>query len=72
MGLADAGIGAVFEDPAGQLYVVSNSQRLHRFDDNRFTAVRPYLSEDAVEPVSPGLALRDRMGEWWIPGGAGL
>jgi ligand-binding sensor domain-containing protein/signal transduction histidine kinase len=71
-GLADAGIGAVFGNPAGELFVVSNNQRIHRLNGTRFTAVRPYLSDDVAEPVRSGLALHDRAGEWWIPGGAGL
>ncbi len=71
-GLADAGIGAVFENQAGELFVVTNNQRIHRFDGTRFMAVRPHLSDDVAEPVRSGLALHDRTGEWWIPGGAGL
>jgi streptogramin lyase/anti-sigma regulatory factor (Ser/Thr protein kinase) len=71
-GLADALIGAVFDDPAGELYVVSNNQRTHRFDGTRFIAVRPNLSGDVADTHGPGRALRDHTGEWWIPGGAGL
>jgi ligand-binding sensor domain-containing protein/signal transduction histidine kinase len=71
-GLAESLIGAIFDDPAGALYVVSNNQRIHRFDGTRLIGVRPNLSKDVADPVGPGIALRDRMGEWWIPGGAGL
>jgi signal transduction histidine kinase/ligand-binding sensor domain-containing protein len=71
-GLADAVIGAVFENRAGELYVISINQRIQRFDGVRFTAVRPNLYKDVADPVSPGAALQDRTGEWWIPGGAGL
>ena len=71
-GLADTTIRGVFESRAGDLYVVSSNQRIHRFDGSGFTAVRPNLSEDVAEVVNPGLPLQDRTGEWWIPGGAGL
>ena len=71
-GLADATIRGVFESRAGDLYAVSSNQRIHQFDGRRFTAVRPNLSEDVAVLVNPGFPLRDRTGEWWIPGGAGL
>ncbi len=71
-GLADFVVGAVFENNAGEVHVVSNNQRIHRFDRTRFTAVRPNLVRDVADPVNAGTALQDRSGEWWIPGGAGL
>jgi ligand-binding sensor domain-containing protein/anti-sigma regulatory factor (Ser/Thr protein kinase) len=71
-GLANATIRGVFESRTGDLYVVSANQRIHRFDGSGFTAVRPNLSEDVAEVVNPGMPLRDRTGEWWIPGGAGV
>ena len=71
-GLADTAIGSVFENRAGELYVISQNQRAHRFEGDRFTAVRPNLTEDDADPVGPGVALQDRAGSWWIPGNAGL
>jgi signal transduction histidine kinase/ligand-binding sensor domain-containing protein len=71
-GLASATIRGVFESRTGDLFVVSNNQRIHRFDGSRFTAVRPNLSEDVAELVNAALPISDRTGEWWIPGGAGL
>ena len=71
-GLADTAIGSVFENHAGELYVISSNQRAHRFEGERFTAVRPNLTDDDVDPIGPGVALQDRAGYWWIPGGAGL
>ncbi len=71
-GLADTSIGTVFEGSDGGLYAVSTNQRIHRFDGRRFTAIRPNLSRDLSDPNGPGSALRDRTGEWWIPGQAGL
>jgi ligand-binding sensor domain-containing protein/two-component sensor histidine kinase len=71
-GLRDTLIGAVFEAPAGRLHVVSSTQHVHRLDAGRFVSVRPNLVEDVADPVGPGTALRDRAGEWWMPGGAGL
>ena len=71
-GLADTAIGSIFEHRTGELQVITNNQRAHRFDGARFIAVRPNLTEDRAEPVGPGSALHDREGEWWIPGGAGL
>ncbi len=71
-GLASATIRGVFESRAGDLFVVSNNQRIHRFDGSGFTAVRPNLSEDVAELVNAALPISDRTGEWWIPGGAGL
>ncbi len=71
-GLRDALIGAVFEAPDGRLHAVSSTQRVHRLAAGRFVSVRPNLSQDLSDPVGPGIALRDRAGEWWIPGGAGL
>ena len=70
-GLAGTPIRAVLQGPAGELHVVSVNQHIHRFDGTRFTAVRVNLSED-VGAVNSGVALHDRAGEWWIPGGAGL
>jgi len=71
-GLVDFVVGSVFESPAGEVHVVSNNQRLHRFDRTRFAAVRPNLVQDVADTVNAGTALLDRRGEWWIPGGAGL
>ena len=71
-GLANAMIGSVFEGPGGNVFVVNGNQRIHEFDGARFTGVRPNLSKDVAEPVGPGIAIRDRAGEWWVPGGAGL
>ena len=70
-GLSGAPIRDVLQGPAGELHVVSINQHIHRFDGTRFTAVRVNLSED-VAAVNSGVALQDRAGEWWIPGGAGL
>ena len=65
--LANTTIRGVFESHAGDLYVVSSNQRIHRFDGSGFTADRPNLSEDVAELVNPGLPLQDHTGEWWVP-----
>jgi ligand-binding sensor domain-containing protein len=70
-GLVDSAIRTVFEDDVGVVYAVSLNQRLHRFDGTRFTSVRPNLVLDDTE-ISSGRALRDRAGEWWIAGAAGV
>jgi ligand-binding sensor domain-containing protein/signal transduction histidine kinase len=70
-GLSATPIRSVLQGPAGDLHVVSVNQHIHRFDGTRFAAVRVNLSED-VGAVNSGVALQDRAGEWWIPGGAGL
>ena len=59
----------VFEDSRGQLYVTG--RYIHQFDGTRFTAVRPNLQRDVAEHGAY-VALRDRAGEWWVAGGAGL
>lgn len=59
----------VFEDSTGELYV--SGRHIHHFDGTRFTAVRPNLVRDVAEHGAY-VALRDRLGEWWIAGGAGL
>ena len=59
----------IFEDQTGTLYV--SGRYIHRFDGTRFTTVRPNLVRDIAEHGTY-VALRDRRGEWWVAGGAGL
>ena len=72
-GLTSDIVRSVFEDDNGRLRVVTWQQVVHRFDGTRFNAVRPNLSKDrrALETAVP-VPLRDRGGEWWVPGEAGL
>lgn len=70
-GLADPWIGTIEEGAAGELYVVTRSRTLHRYDGERFLPVTPNLSAGLVGRSYP-IALLDRGGRWWIPTGEGL
>ncbi len=75
-GLSDTRIASIFEDRAGELCILSKQSgklSIHRFDGNRFSAIRPNLSER----INYGwgwnqLAFQDHTGEWWLPTAQGL
>jgi len=71
-GISESPVLSVFENQAGELRVVQPGQFVHGFDGTRFTAVRPSLSADRFDADGLGAAIQDRVGEWWVPGAAGL
>jgi ligand-binding sensor domain-containing protein/two-component sensor histidine kinase len=71
-GLGRGSIGDLIPDATGSLYVVSGGQYIHRLDGSRFATVRPKLSDQMTENVGLAVGLRDRTGDWWLPGDRGV
>jgi ligand-binding sensor domain-containing protein len=69
-GLPDR-VRSLFESISGDL-VVSGWAWIHRFDGVQFTrvALNPSADSREVELLAP--VLQTRVGEWWVPAGAGL
>jgi len=69
-------IYSIFEDRSGEVCVVSGSPRgmiVHRFDGNRFQALRPNVPRDVPGTWGTGqVTFQARSGEWWVPTGMGL
>jgi signal transduction histidine kinase/ligand-binding sensor domain-containing protein len=73
-GLAHDSISSLFEDERGELYVVTFSRELHRFDGRRFQRITP---RSVFRKARAGWGwneffLRDRKGTWWVPTADGL
>jgi ligand-binding sensor domain-containing protein/two-component sensor histidine kinase len=72
------GTSAIFNDRAGNLFVVAGPSSEHfisRFDGERFTAIRPTLRPgprfERLWRENQGV-LHDSAGEWWVATGHGL
>ncbi|RMG56375.1 MAG: hypothetical protein D6723_00495 [Acidobacteria bacterium] len=65
-GLGHTRIHAIFENPAGALFVVSGNWCINRFDGERFTSVEPKLPEDATYSWASQVGFLDRAGQWWL------
>jgi len=59
-------VGAVFENHAGDLCVVSGNVQISRFDGTRFVAIRPNLPKSMVSWRPAHNCLEDHTGEWWF------
>jgi signal transduction histidine kinase/ligand-binding sensor domain-containing protein len=73
-GFQETRVTSIFEEPDGALLLTGADWRIHRYDGQRFTSVRPNLPPDIVHS-SWRLAyvpIRDRAGGWWVPSQAGL
>jgi ligand-binding sensor domain-containing protein/signal transduction histidine kinase len=73
-GLAHDRISSIFEDERGELYVVTFSRELHRFDGRRFQRITPRV---VLREARGGWGwneffLRARKGNWWVPTADGL
>jgi ligand-binding sensor domain-containing protein/signal transduction histidine kinase len=71
-GMAD-GLGSDYvlwigEDAAGQMYVATSQWMIHRFDGERFHAVRPFLPRHLTNSSRRWThrMLLDHLGEWWV------
>jgi signal transduction histidine kinase/ligand-binding sensor domain-containing protein len=73
-GLIGPGLRTMQRGHDGHLYVISTTSVIHRFDRDRWTAVRPNLPPTAggVGRSIYGAALLDRTGAWWLGTGGGL
>ena len=71
-GLGRGSVGELLHDPSGSLFAVTGGQFIHRFEGRRFSTVRPNLSDESTDSLGLAIALRDRMGDWWLPGDRGL
>src|SRR5713226_2127350 len=74
--LSTTRVTSVFEDLRGELCVTSAEGEpfIHRFDGQRFTAVRPQLSRE-IKGFGWGqnqVTFQDHTGEWWVPTFSGL
>jgi ligand-binding sensor domain-containing protein len=65
-GLGHATIHSIFEDLAGQPFVVSGNWVINRFDGERFTWVQPELLGDAGSIWASQVGFLDRTGQWWF------
>lgn len=75
-GLGNVIIQSIFENRDGELLVTSNAKnhRISRFDGDKFSTVRPRLSEN-VTYMGWGWQQKDwqdSTGAWWVPTGEGL
>lgn len=70
-GLGHRRVVSIFETRAGELCVLTAMRVLNRFDDGRFTAVRPRLSVPPSGLTMHSMA-QDRAGGWWAATPAGL
>ena len=75
-GLANTRIASIFEDAAGELCVLSSHSGelfIHRFDGQKFLAIKPGLSERVNYSWGWNqLVVQDSTGEWWLPTAQGL
>lgn len=67
-------VRSVFTDARGEVYASSTRSFLSRFDGRGFEAVQVSLGPFSTGDFSFGapMALRDRMGDWWIASSRGL
>ena len=65
---------SVFEGSDGNIFVTTQRWGIHRFNGERFTAVRPALPAGITYPGWGWgqLAFQDRNAEWWYATGQGL
>src|SRR5260370_5650629 len=65
-GLVDDVISSIFQNPAGQLYVIGRDWRINRFDGPGFTTVRLNWSGHIVDSSwrAKGI-IEDHTGQWW-------
>jgi len=75
-GLGHSRIRAIFENPAGDLRVISQQILINHFDGARFTAVMPnvprWIKPDTIGWGWKQTVLEDRTGDWWVPTARGL
>lgn len=65
-------IRAIYEGPAGAIYVVSHPWWINRFDGARFTAVTPTALASGAPAYASAGGLLDSTGRWWFSSSAGL
>lgn len=73
-GLPDLRISSVFEGSDGNVYVIGNNRNISRFDNGKFTTVKPNFPPNIngtgwswQRPV-----IQDKYGEWWIATSQGI
>jgi signal transduction histidine kinase/ligand-binding sensor domain-containing protein len=71
-GLGDLRIHSIYEDQKGDLYVVSGSYFISRFDGVGFKTLRPQIPPDARVTRTSNVGFRDSQGDWWMPVHPGL
>jgi ligand-binding sensor domain-containing protein/two-component sensor histidine kinase len=78
-GLKTNDIRSIFQGADGSVYFVTglHNRYIHRFDEDRFTAVSPYMPGHDADWDWGGWGwgqthLRDHLGEWWIATGHGV
>ena len=73
-GLTERRVERIFQGPSRDLFAVTRSSHIHRFDGHRWTAVRPNVPEEVGRGGRSryGAVLVDHRGEWWVGSGNGL
>ena len=71
-GLGPGPVHGLAEDAAGNVFAVTGDHRVNRFEDGRFTSIRPPLPADAAGVWSTAYGYLTRAGEWWMMTTTGL
>jgi ligand-binding sensor domain-containing protein len=70
-GLTSARIASITNGANGEVFIISGRKVIHRFDDDKFTAVSPQGMIDTSWGNNQ-VTFQDHTGEWWIAGAQGL
>jgi len=73
-GLSSGRIASIFENNAGELFVISGQGLIHRFEGRNFIVTKPGLPKRIKDPGWGWnqIAFQDRNREWWVPTSQGL
>lgn len=73
-GLLEQDASALLETHDGELWMMTSSRHLHRYEGGAFRGGRTPMSEEALEGAWGWhqIVLRDRSGDWWLGTGEGL
>lgn len=72
-GLGQIPVHSIYEDTnGGELFVMSGSWLVNRFDGKRFTAIKPHLPDDILSTWASPVGFLDRAGGWWMLTSNGL
>lgn len=73
-GLAEPQVNRIFQGPDGNLFAVTPTSHIHRFEGDHWTAIRPNVPAEVGRGgrSTYGAVLVDHRGEWWVGSGEGL
>ncbi len=72
-GLGSEEIVSMFENKAGELYVITNKWVINRFDGKKFDSIHPNLPPAILNSGNGRWKIiQDHLGEWWVTTETGL